>query len=182
MRERRRHSSAHSSQRSARSKAFDIGGTSQNEWWRARRFTGDGPDGPLGLLARESRDAAAVLVTRQNDKSSKKARSASRRFCNPCPCAALGWPPPLAHHAPSSERWLHDLRRTARSLMSQARIDPDHEECALGAHDRHAWGKSDKRSRLWLHGSTTYYGRCGGRRRVSLELARNFRRGMGRVS
>jgi len=31
------------------------------------------------------------------------------------------------------ERWtLHDLRRTARTLMSRAKIEPDHAERALG--------------------------------------------------
>jgi integrase len=34
---------------------------------------------------------------------------------------------------PAMERWtLHDLRRTARTLMSRARIEPDHAERALG--------------------------------------------------
>jgi integrase len=48
---------------------------------------------------------------------------------------------------------IHDLRRTARSLMSQARVEPDHAERALGhtiggvrgVYDRHAY-REEKRS------------------------------------
>jgi hypothetical protein len=75
-------------------------------------------------------------------------------------------------------RWtIHDLRRTARSLMSQAGVDPDHAERALGhtiggvrgVYDRHALEmKSGRRSRRWRRGSSTYYAPCGGRG-VSLE-------------
>lgn len=54
--------------------------------------------------------------------------------------------------AKSLPRWTpHDLRRTARSLMSRARVDPDHAERALGhvipgirgVYDRHEF-KAEK--------------------------------------
>jgi integrase len=56
-------------------------------------------------------------------------------------CSASGWT-------------IHDLRRTARSLMSRAGVDPDHAERALshtiggirGTYDRHAFYDEKKRA------------------------------------
>jgi integrase len=60
---------------------------------------------------------------------------------------------------------IHDLRRTARSLMSQARVDPDHAERALGTRSAACGAsmiamriekKSEQRSRRWRVGSTIF--------------------------
>jgi len=55
---------------------------------------------------------------------------------------------------------IHDLRRTARSLMSQAGVAPDHAERALGhviggvrgVHDRHAYREEKRQAFAALAG------------------------------
>jgi integrase len=102
----------------------------------------EGQTGSPHPLSRRALDTLAKLPTIGKPDGFLFTNDGVHAFCNFAHCKSA-----LQARSGTSGRTLHDLRRTARSLMSRAGVDSDHAERCLahviigvrGTYDRHSY-------------------------------------------